>query len=475
MGSYARDTRLEEKQDLIHLNNKLADYMRRVRSLGASGQNSQLFLDTLRSIEDEVQKLKNLYECELDKLRRKLEEANRIKNDAISDVEKNRRVAADFEDRFRAEKDKIGVLTSELACLQRKVGELEKELTAARSSAASPKAQLAAVESDLARECAKNKDLARKLDEELAKNKQLTDQNKVLQQKQGFSDKVQNEQLRDAHNKLEQAKCLITDLEKKNKDLERQLTSLPEMLDQMRKKTEKDLLDYRKELEAANAKNNAAMRKQLEEQERQLLQLRADNSKLEAENGRLMGRFRELEGQIRDLESQKASLEQQLANERNRSSERMRELERKLKELQDQLFRNLQDVTSGKEAQVTLKQEIETYRILLEEEDRRLRNDAGSRPCSRTGPARSPPPSPIKCAKPATPTKARGPGLYKPGNDPRTEYQFAYSKPNWARAKTSADGLPKFQSGNSKLYMSGDGHLISTGHGHVRQSLPRVY
>ena len=61
-----------------------------------------------------------------------------------------------------------------------------------------------------------------------------------------------------------------------------------------------------------------------------------------------------------------ASLEGQLQQERNKSAEQVRAQERKLKELQDVLFQKMQEVNAGKDAQISLRAEIEVckYRSL---------------------------------------------------------------------------------------------------------------
>ncbi|XP_052786566.1 lamin-L(II)-like [Mya arenaria] len=470
---YGNDGRMEEKKDMIYLNNKLADYMQRVRNMGP-GQNSQIFLETLRNIECEVEKLKKLYESELDKLRKKVDEANRLKNDAASDAEKNRRLACDFDERYRAEKDKNAALSRELDRLQRMMGELEKELAVAKSSAANPKAQLAQAQNDLAREAAKYKELCRELDQEKANNKQLNDQNKVLQQTKGFNDQVKSEQLKDANNKLDQAKKLIADLERRNKDLERQVATLPEMVEEMRKKNNRDLEKYKQAMEAENRQNHGMLRQQFEEQ---IAQLKADNEKMNKENERLMKRLRELEGQVNDLGAQKAVLEQQLAQERTRSSDKLRDLERRLRELQDMLQQKINEMNAGKETEHSLKAEIETYRILLNEESKRLDGEGGDttgrRPLSRSyaGRATTPPGSSNARCRPGSPSqRARGPNTFR--GDPRTTYQSAYGHRGWNKSKTSNDGFPALQSGNSKLYAGNS--WGNSGCGNTR-SLPKVY
>ena len=48
---------------------------------------------------------------------------------------------------------------------------------------------------------------------------------------------------------------MISDLEAKNRELEKQCASIPEALDKMKKKTEQELQQYRNDMEKNNKKN----------------------------------------------------------------------------------------------------------------------------------------------------------------------------------------------------------------------------
>lgn len=63
--------RLEDKEELQVLNNRLSEYISRVRQLWEQrGQiDSSAFLKSTRILEDEIQNLKGMYECELENLR----------------------------------------------------------------------------------------------------------------------------------------------------------------------------------------------------------------------------------------------------------------------------------------------------------------------------------------------------------------------------------------------------------------------
>ena len=71
------------------------------------------------------------------------------------------------------------------------------------------------------------------------------------------------------------------------------------------------------------------------------------------------------------LEHQKASLEDQLSSERGLSHDRMCGLERQLTQLQEALMIKMREVTAARDAHVPLKAELEAFRILLDEEEKR--------------------------------------------------------------------------------------------------------
>ena len=75
--------------------------------------------------------------------------------------------------------------------------------------------------------------------------------------------------------------------------------------------------------------------------------------------------------QVHNLAHQKQTLEDAIAVERNRSADSMRCLESRLREVQDQLVIKMREVTNAREANIPLKAEIEAWKALLEEEEKR--------------------------------------------------------------------------------------------------------
>ena len=71
-GSYGSgsSSRREEKEDMKRLNDRLAQYIQKVRNLAdTDGVNSQTFLNSFRTLEDEINALRGMYEREMDDLR----------------------------------------------------------------------------------------------------------------------------------------------------------------------------------------------------------------------------------------------------------------------------------------------------------------------------------------------------------------------------------------------------------------------
>ena len=71
------------------------------------------------------------------------------------------------------------------------------------------------------------------------------------------------------------------------------------------------------------------------------------------------------------VQQQKLSLEDLLAQERDKASDNVLGMERKLRELQELLVVKMREVTAARDAQIPLKAEIEGFRALLDEEEKR--------------------------------------------------------------------------------------------------------
>ncbi|KAJ3598929.1 hypothetical protein NHX12_032892 [Muraenolepis orangiensis] len=150
--SPTRITRLKEKQDLQHLNDRLAVYIDRVRSL--EGENDRLLVKVSEK-EDvttrEVSGLKVLYEAELADARRVLDETAKERARLQIDLGK---AQADLEETSRSLKKKDGDLAasvSRASALEAQLNQSEAALATALSQNAGLSAELGDIRSLLAK------------------------------------------------------------------------------------------------------------------------------------------------------------------------------------------------------------------------------------------------------------------------------------------------------------------------------------
>ena len=70
-GGMLTSTVIQEKAQMQRLNDKLSDYMQRMRALrqAGPGSNAASFHEAMKQLEDEMMKLKSMYDNELARLR----------------------------------------------------------------------------------------------------------------------------------------------------------------------------------------------------------------------------------------------------------------------------------------------------------------------------------------------------------------------------------------------------------------------
>ena len=74
--------------------------------------------------------------------------------------------------------------------------------------------------------------------------------------------------------------------------------------------------------------------------------------------------------QLAACNSQKCSLESALNCEKERARNHIRGLEKKISDMNEQVIAKAKDITNAREAQVTLQTEINTYKTLLDQDQR---------------------------------------------------------------------------------------------------------
>ncbi|XP_041367270.1 uncharacterized protein LOC121381918 isoform X3 [Gigantopelta aegis] len=365
------------QEELRQLNERFMSYIQRVRQLGeqASQGDCSALLTSTKSLEQEINNLKNLYEQELQKLRDEMEALNKDKACYQVQSNKHQQVAAELQERFlyrmSGEVDKNRKLRDELNSLQRKVVHLDAELHGSSRANEMPSDSISFQRTieNLRRE---NEVWQKRYEHEQIARQQAEDLIQQIMKKVEFNEQVYKQQLKDLNERNNGAVATIMCLETKIRELTNNDNSVSDMLKQVREVAESELNKYKMETEAQQFRDMSGLKSQMQQDSTIIENFQAENSRLQACNDDLIGKIYKLEGQISGLESQQQTFEDNVQRERCQATENIRRLENKLRQVQDLLFAKIQEVSDSRESNVPLKTEIKALKILLEEEERRL-------------------------------------------------------------------------------------------------------
>ncbi|XP_017024606.1 lamin-C isoform X1 [Drosophila kikkawai] len=379
--SPTRTTRLQEKEELQHLNDRLACYIDRMRNL--ENENSRLTQElhlAQDTVNRETSNLKAVYEKELAAARKLLDETAKEKAKLEIDIKRLWEENDELKPRLEKKTKEAAVAENNARLYESRYAEVNgkyNQALADRKKFEDQAKELALENERLRRQL---DDLRKQLEAETLARVDLENQNQSLREELAFKDQVHTQELTETRSRRQ---IEISEIDGRlSRQYEAKLQqSLQELRDQyeaqMRANREEVELLYDQEIQNLKAAANRAAQGSAHATE----EVRLMRTKIDSLNGKLQ----DLENTNAGLNARIRELENLLDTERQRHNQYIASLEAELQRMRDDMAQQLQEYRDLMDIKVSLDLEIAAYDKLLCGEERRLNIESPGRPGNDSG------------------------------------------------------------------------------------------